>query len=145
MALDSRSEAESGTVTRAVEPLNESALPYLPAVDQVAVPIEPAFALAEASATLVPLPSLKDQAATRPAGPDVDWKVATRLWSTVGTAMTWLCGPPSDHEAKLYAVPPLDWFGAVIVRWKPFRSSTTNGVCLLIPSIVSVSPLGTLL
>jgi hypothetical protein len=57
--------------------------------------------------------------------------------------MPWLWAPPSDHEAKVYAVPAFDWFGALIVRWKPLRSSTTNGVCLLTPSIVTVSPLGT--
>jgi hypothetical protein len=62
----SRREDESGTVTRALEPLNESALPYLPAVDQAAVPIDPPFPLPDASATLVPPPSLNEYAATSP-------------------------------------------------------------------------------
>ncbi len=42
--------------------------------------------------------------------------------------MLWLCAPPSDHEANVYEVPPLDWAGALMVCWNPFRPSTTNGV-----------------
>ena len=45
MPVVSRSEGESGTVTRAPAPLNDRALPFLPAVDQAAVPIEPEFPL----------------------------------------------------------------------------------------------------
>src|SRR5262245_29736792 len=58
-------EAASGTLTRALVPLNDSALPYLPAVDQVAAVIVPALLFPEASATVVPEPSLKAYAATR--------------------------------------------------------------------------------
>ena len=58
MPFVGRSEGESGTVTRALEPLKESPFPYLPAVVQVALPIEPAFPPPEASATLVPLRSV---------------------------------------------------------------------------------------
>jgi hypothetical protein len=58
--LVSRSEGASGIVTFALEPLKLSAFPNLPCVDQVALPIAPAFPLPEASATLVPEPSLKE-------------------------------------------------------------------------------------
>jgi hypothetical protein len=57
MPVVRRREGESGTVTRAVAPLKERAPPYLPAVDQVAVPIEPVFPLPEASVALVPAPA----------------------------------------------------------------------------------------
>ena len=52
------SEAASGTVTRALVPLNTSALPNLPALVQVAPLIVPLLLLPEVSATVVPLPSL---------------------------------------------------------------------------------------
>ena len=50
-------------------PLNESAPPYLPAIDQVAPVIVPVLLLPDKSATVVPLPASKLYAATRPAGP----------------------------------------------------------------------------
>ena len=50
-------------------PLNDTALPYLPAVLQVAPPLSvPVFNWPEASAVVVPLPSSKEYAAMRPAG-----------------------------------------------------------------------------
>ncbi len=52
------SEAALGTVTRALVPLNASALPNLPAAVQVAPLIVPLLLLPEVSATVVPLPSL---------------------------------------------------------------------------------------
>src|SRR6267142_4176586 len=60
------SEAASATVTRALDPLNVKVLPYLPFVVQVAAAIVPALPLPEASATVVPDPSLKEYAATSP-------------------------------------------------------------------------------
>jgi hypothetical protein len=60
------SEFESLTVTRALVPLKDKAFPYFPEVVQVAVPIVPVFPLPDASVTIVPKPSLKPYAATRP-------------------------------------------------------------------------------
>src|SRR5258706_6187860 len=67
MPVVSRSEVAFGTVTCALVPLNTSALPNLPAVVQVAPLIVPVLPLPERSATVVPAPSLKVYAATRPA------------------------------------------------------------------------------
>ncbi len=61
------SEAESFTVTSAVDPLKDRACPNLPPA-HVAPLITPVFPLPEASATLVPVPSLKPYAATKPGG-----------------------------------------------------------------------------
>jgi hypothetical protein len=58
------SAAVSGTLTTAELPLNDSAPPYLPAAVQVAFAMLPAFPDPDASATVVPLPSLKAYAAT---------------------------------------------------------------------------------
>src|ERR1700704_6047151 len=59
------SDGASGTVTHADRPSNDSALPYLPAV-QVAFATLPAFPDPELSATVSPVPSLNAYAATRP-------------------------------------------------------------------------------
>src|SRR5712692_5062679 len=59
-------EAESLMFTRALLPLKTSALPYFPAVVQVAFAIVPVFPFPEESATVVPVPSLNEYAATRP-------------------------------------------------------------------------------
>src|SRR5215813_9804878 len=64
--LDSCSEAALGTVTTAFVPLNDSALPYLPDVAQVAPVIVPVFPLPDASVTIVPDPSSNPYAATTP-------------------------------------------------------------------------------
>src|SRR5678815_5940742 len=61
----SASELELLTTTTLVVPLKLSAPPYLPAT-QVAPLIVPVFALPEASATAVPVPSLNAYAATSP-------------------------------------------------------------------------------
>src|ERR1044071_2840751 len=68
-ALVRSSEAESGTVTRAVVPLKLNAPPNLPAVVRVAFAIVPVLVFPEASVTVAPLLSLKPYAApTRVAG-----------------------------------------------------------------------------
>ena len=54
-------------MTRALVPLNVSAVPNFPLVVQVAPLIVPVWPLPETSATVVPVPSLKLYAATRPA------------------------------------------------------------------------------
>ena len=51
------SSGASATLTTLELPLNESAPPYWPAVDQVAPVIVPVFALPDASAAVAPLPS----------------------------------------------------------------------------------------
>ena len=66
--LERCSEAASGTVTSALVPLNCSALPYLPVAAQVAPVIVPVLPFPDASATVVPEPSSKPYAATRPVG-----------------------------------------------------------------------------
>ena len=48
------------TVIRAFVPLNESAFPNLPVVTQLALPTAPTFPFPDASATLVPMPSLNE-------------------------------------------------------------------------------------
>src|SRR3954453_14451299 len=60
------SEAELGTFTRALVPLNESAPPYLPPAAQAAFASEPALPFPEASATVVPDPSPNPYAAPSP-------------------------------------------------------------------------------
>jgi len=50
------SDAASGTFTRADVPLNDSALPNLPAVDQVAAEIVPVLLFPDASAVEAPEP-----------------------------------------------------------------------------------------
>src|SRR5919201_3362826 len=61
-----RNDGASLTVTRALVPLNTSALPNFPAVVQVAPVIVPVLLLPDESATVVPEPSLNEYAATRP-------------------------------------------------------------------------------
>lgn len=65
-------EAESLTVTKLLVPLKERALPNRPDVLQVAPEIAPLFPRPERSATVVPVPSLKLYAATRPGTEEVD-------------------------------------------------------------------------
>src|SRR3954470_23645754 len=60
------SDAESTMFTSALDPLNESAPPYFPALDQVAPLIVPELPLPEESATVVPAPSLNPSESTRP-------------------------------------------------------------------------------
>src|SRR5437868_1779714 len=64
-AVLKRSAALSGTLTSALTPLNARASPNLPAVVQVAFVRVPVLPLPDASAALVPVPSLKPKAATR--------------------------------------------------------------------------------
>ena len=55
-------------MTSALVPLNCSALPYLPAVAQVAFVIVPLLPFPDASVTVVPDPSSNPYAATSPDG-----------------------------------------------------------------------------
>src|SRR6476646_901044 len=68
MPLVRCSDVESGIVTRELVPLNDSAPPNLPAVDQVVFETVPLFPFPDESATVAPEPSLKEYAATRPDG-----------------------------------------------------------------------------
>src|SRR5919198_2741749 len=62
------SEFESETVTQELVPLKDSALPNLPLVDQVVFAVVPVLLFPERSVTVVPVPSSKLYAATRPDG-----------------------------------------------------------------------------
>src|SRR6476619_7927731 len=64
IAVVKRSEAASGMLTRALVPLNDSAVPYFPAVVQVAFMIVPALPLPDESVTVVPVPASNEYAAT---------------------------------------------------------------------------------
>ena len=66
IALDRCNEAESGTVTRELDPLKLSAPPYLPVATQVAFAIVPLLPFPDASATVDPDPSSNAYAATSP-------------------------------------------------------------------------------
>src|SRR6185295_551911 len=100
-------------VTRPEEPLNDNADPYLPALDQVAPEIVPVLPLPEASLTVLPDPSSKAYAATRPEGALVDALVsrsatsvaaparpATRTtWRTIGRRRLAVM-PPTQPSAR---------------------------------------------
>src|SRR5204862_4941674 len=64
MPAVSRSDAASGMVTTAFEPLKSRALPNFPAVVQVAFAIVPVLAWPDTSATVAPAPSSNEYAAT---------------------------------------------------------------------------------
>src|SRR3982750_2556722 len=68
MPLVRSSDDAAGTVTTELVPSNESALPCLPADDQVVFASVPVLFLPEASLTVGPLPSSNPQEATRPGG-----------------------------------------------------------------------------
>src|SRR5436190_10486172 len=86
------SDVEFGTLTRALVPLNTSALPYLPAVAHVVAETVPVFPLPDESATDVPVPSSNEYAAT---SPPVAGVVAVAVFETSPTlpaasmARTW--------------------------------------------------------
>ena len=61
-------EFASATVTQLEEPLNDNAPPNLPATLHVAPLIVPLFPFPERSASVVPVPALKEYAATSPGG-----------------------------------------------------------------------------
>ena len=82
--LVSPKEGEWGTVTRPA-PLKESAFPNLPPVDQVAPVILPLFPLPDLSTVVVPVPSLKEYAATSPFG---------CVFTTVAEAVATVLFPP---------------------------------------------------
>ena len=69
------SDAESGIVTRELEPLKLSALPYFPTAAQVVFETVPLLPFPEASATVVPEPSSNAYAATG-VGAAAAWVVA---------------------------------------------------------------------
>src|SRR5262249_48715016 len=66
------SDAASGIETSVELPLNCSAPPYLPAVDQVPFWIVPSLLLPDESAAFVPLPSSNEYCATSPVGAAVE-------------------------------------------------------------------------
>src|SRR2546430_3646684 len=74
--LVSCSEGELATVTQLEAPSKESALPYLPFAVHVVLLRVPVLPLPEESATVVPVPSLKEYTATRPLGGAVTVAVA---------------------------------------------------------------------
>src|SRR2546426_11370500 len=63
------SDAASATVTHELVPLNESAPPYMPALDQLAFETVPALPLPDQSVTVDPDPSSNPYAATSPDEP----------------------------------------------------------------------------
>ena len=77
IAVVSCSDAELGTVTRELVPLNVRALPYLPAAAHVVFATVPVPPPPDASATLIPDPSSNANAATSPgvAEPPVAGKI----------------------------------------------------------------------
>jgi hypothetical protein len=89
-------------VTRALLPLKLSALPFLPSVDQVAVPIVPPLPVPDASATVVPVPSSNEYAATRPGVRLCAWAVDS--WWVRRSALS----TSTPHKPKVRARMPLD-------------------------------------
>src|SRR4051812_1256493 len=63
------SDDEFGTLTRALVPLKTRAPPYFPVAVQVVFETVPVFPVPDASAVVVPDPSLNEYAATSPEGP----------------------------------------------------------------------------
>src|SRR6185295_11419343 len=61
-------ELASGTLTRLLVPLNESAPPYLPLVDQLVFDAVPTLPVPEKSVTDAPAPSLNARARIKPVG-----------------------------------------------------------------------------
>src|SRR5260370_742754 len=81
--------------TRALVPLKTSALPYFPAVVQVAFAIVPVFPFPEESATVVPVPSLNEYAATNP-----EIGLPIRV-ASLAVLLAVLTSPPPDTVAVL--------------------------------------------
>src|SRR5262249_47370019 len=79
MPLVRCSRVLSATVTQALVPLNDSALPNLPVVTQVALESVPVRPCVETSAVVVPVPSSKPQAPTRPVGAPLDTVMVTEV------------------------------------------------------------------
>ena len=142
MADVSRNEGESFTVTRALVPLKDRALPYLPEVLQVAPLIVPVLLLPDRSATVVPLPSLNPYAATRP----LDTAV------TVSTKLLLALRAPSLTTMVIVEVPLCAEAGVrVTVRLPPVPPKTMLAlgtsvgfdelpVTVRLPAAVSTSP-----
>src|SRR5262252_8572703 len=90
MALVNCSDGALLMVTKALLPLKDKALPYLPEVVHVAPLMVPLFPLPDWSFTTVPLPSLNPYAATRPGGGvgvGVDVGVGVGVAATVAVAV----------------------------------------------------------
>src|SRR6516162_3642376 len=88
MALVNCSDAALLMVTKALLPLKDKALPYLPEVVHVAPLMVPLFPLPDISLTTVPLPSLNPYAATKPGvGVAVAVGVAVGVALAVGVAV----------------------------------------------------------
>src|SRR5262249_56066931 len=85
MALVNCSDGALLTVTNALVPLKDKALPYLPEVVHVAALMVPLFPLPDRSVNNVPLPSLNPYAATKP-GVDVGVGVAVGVAVRVAVA-----------------------------------------------------------
>jgi len=68
IAVAKCNDAESGTFTRALDPLNCNAFPNFPAATHVAPETDPVFPFPDASATDDPDPSSNPYAATNPDG-----------------------------------------------------------------------------
>src|SRR4051812_13370331 len=68
MPVVSSRELALATLTRLLEPLNDSAPPYLPLVDQVVFDVVPTLPLPEKSVTDAPAPSLNARARIKPVG-----------------------------------------------------------------------------
>src|SRR5918995_2373242 len=79
MPLVRSSEFESGTLTYALLPLNESAPPYLPAADQVAFVSVPVLPVPDWSTAVVPLPASSPQAPTSPGSGPLGTTAVTSL------------------------------------------------------------------
>jgi hypothetical protein len=86
IAVVKLSELDALTVTTSFTPSNVSALPYRPAVVHVAPEIVPVLPFPEVSAVVVPVPSLKPHAATRPAGVAGVYVTASVSWAVLPAA-----------------------------------------------------------
>ena len=68
MPPERSSDGVSATVTQLLLPLKDSAPELCPSDDQLVPDVTPTFPLPELSPAVVPVPSLNEKAATRPAG-----------------------------------------------------------------------------
>src|ERR1044072_8311231 len=85
------SNEELATDTKELLPLNDIALPYFPVVVQDAPPCNvPVWVLPEASFTMLPVPSLKLYAATKPGSGGVAVGVGVGVGAGVGVGVALL-------------------------------------------------------
>src|SRR5690348_1934552 len=96
------SDAVLPRFTKAVVPLNVSALPNLPAVVHVAPLSVPVLLFPEASAVVVPVPSLKAYPPTRPAtGSALNAEAVGALTSAPGSVELARCAATLGEAASL--------------------------------------------